>query len=129
MTAKVVQFNNIGAVTFSKNRRSKNIKIRVKPDQSVHVSFPFYASAKEISEFVMKNADWIANQKKKFEAKKTEIAENSELQTKLYTVVFFNGTKNKTTINGNRIEISVVDLNLDESRNYIENVVTDIYRQ
>ena len=43
MTAKVVQFKQIGPVTFIKNRRSKNIKISVKPDQTVRVSFPFYA--------------------------------------------------------------------------------------
>jgi hypothetical protein len=128
MTAKVVQFKQIGAVTFLKNRRSKNIKIRVKPDQSVHVSFPFYVSAKEVTAFLVKNTDWIVNQKQKFETKKATLAEGSELRTKLYHVVFLKGEKNKTIIHFNKIEIRVSDFNSIECRSYIENVITDIYR-
>lgn len=127
MTAKVVQFKQIGPVTFVKNRRSKNIKISVKPDQSVRVSFPFYASSSEVSQFVMKNIDWITNQQRKFETKKSKI-EESRFQTKLHTVIIQEGAENKLKVNGNILEIKLADLESESSRSYLENVIEGIYR-
>lgn len=127
MTAKVVQFNQIGPVTFVKNRRSKNIKISVKPDRSVRVSFPFYVSASEASQFVIKNIGWITGQQQKFEIKKSVI-EVGRFQTKLHTVQITEAPENKTKINGNLIEIKLTDLNSEHSRTYLENVVVGIYR-
>jgi len=128
MTAKVVQFKQIGAVTFLKSRRSKNIKISVKPDQSVQVSFPFYASSAEVTSFLLKNVEWITSQQQKIQSRKNTIAEGDILQTKLHRIVFLKGAKNKTTVNYFDIEIVVSDLNAAESQKYIENVVTGIYR-
>ena len=127
MTAKVVQFKQIGPVTFLKNRRSKNIKISVKPDQSVRVSFPFYVSAAEASQFVLKNIDWISKQKQKFAIIKTKI-DVSNFQTKLHTVTILEGGENKTKLNGNNVEIRLADLDSDDSRTYLENVIVEIYR-
>jgi len=127
MTAKVVQFKQIGPVTFLKNRRSKNIKISVKPDRSVRVSFPFYVSSTEASQFVLKNIDWISRQQQKFEIKKIKI-ELGLFQTKLHTVSILEGAVNKTKINGNNIEISLSDLDSESSRSYLENVIVGIYR-
>jgi len=127
MTAKVVQFKQIGPVTFIKNRRSKNIKISVKPDQSVRVSFPFYASSLEVSQFVMKNIDWISGQQQKFEIKRSKI-ETGQIQTRLHTIAIMEGAANKTKINFTNIEISLADLDSESSRSYLENVLVGIYR-
>lgn len=127
MTAKVVQFKQIGLVTLVKNRRSKNIKISVKPDRSVWVSFPFYVSSTEASQFVMKNIEWITGQQQKFDIKKSKI-EAGRFQTKLHTVQIIEATENKTRINNDFIEISLADLNSELSRNYLENVIVGIYR-
>ena len=127
MTAKVVQFKQIGSVNFIKNRRSKNIKIRVKPDQSVHVSFPFYVSSSEVSQFVMKSINWITEQQQKFETKKSKI-EAGQFQTKLHSVVIIEGSENKTKVNFTEIEIRLADFDSDSSRNYLENVMIGIYR-
>ena len=127
MTAKVVQFKQIGSVNFIKNRRSKNIKIRVKPDQSVHVSFPFFVSSSEVSHFVMKNINWITEQQQKFETKKSKI-EAGSFQTKLHSVVILEGAENKTKVNFTEIEIRLADFDSDSSRNYLENVMVGIYR-
>ena len=127
MTAKVVQFKQIGSVNFIKNRRSKNIKIRVKPDQSVHVSFPFYVSSSEVSHFVMKNINWITEQQQKFETKKSKI-DAGPFQTKLHSVVILEGAENKTKVNFTEIEIRLADFDSDGSRNYLENVMVGIYR-
>jgi predicted metal-dependent hydrolase len=127
MTAKVVQFQQIGPVTFVKNRRSKNIKISVKPDQSVRVSFPFYASSLEVSQFVMKNIGWISGQQQKFETKKSKI-ETGRIETRLHSITILEGDANKTKINFNNIEISLADLDSESSRSYLENVLVGIYR-
>lgn len=128
MTAKVVQFTQIGTVTFIKNRRSKNIKISVKPDQSVHVSFPVYVSSREVTDFVLKNTEWITSQQQKFKAKRNHIAEGTRIQTKLYTVVILSGLKNEAKRKDKIVEIKVSDINSEFSLKYIENVLTQIYR-
>ncbi len=128
MTAKVVQFQHIGPVTFLKSRRSKNIKISVKPDQTVRVSFPFFATASEVADFVVKNTDWITGQQRKFDSRKTAIDHDSRIKTKLHQVIFSIGPKNKTRINLDEIKIEVPDLDSPESRTYIENVLVGVYR-
>ncbi len=128
MTAKVVQFTQIGTVTLVRNRRSKNIKISVKPDQSVHVSFPYFVTSREVTDFVLKNTDWIAAQQLKFKNKRTNIIEGSRIETKLYTVVIQKGIKNEARRKGKIVELKIVDLNSETSAKYIENVLTQIYR-
>jgi predicted metal-dependent hydrolase len=127
MSAKVVQFKQIGPVIFFKNRRSKNIKISVKPDKTVRVSFPFYASSSEVSQFVTKNISWITGQQQKFETKKSKI-ETGQIQTRLHTITILEGAANKTKINFTSIEISLADIDSESSRNYLENVFVGIYR-
>ncbi len=127
MTAKVVQFAQIGPVTFKRNRRSKNIKISVKPDRSVHVSFPFYASSSEVSNFVMKSINWITDQQQKFDTKKSKI-EEGQFKTKLHIVTILKGSENKTIVNFEKIEIRLADFESDKSERYLENVMVGIYR-
>lgn len=127
MTAKVVQFTQIGPVTFKRNRRSKNIKIRVKPDRSVHVSYPFYVSSSEASQFVIKSIGWITDQQQKIETRKNKI-EESTFETKLHTITIIRGAENKTIINFNKIEIRLADFESDISEKYLENVLVGIYR-
>src|SRR5210317_1743316 len=93
MPGKVVHYKTIGTVTFLKTRRSKNIKISVKPDKSVLVSFPFYCTTKEVSGFVQKNEAWIKQQQQKMELQKNRIDSHSKIKTKLHTLVFFPGEK------------------------------------
>lgn len=128
MTAKVVQFKQIGQVTFVKNRRSKNIKISVKPNQSVRVSFPFYTTSAEAAIFVHKNLEWIRNQQKKFQTKTTYIYDGFQMQTKLYKIVFQKGIKNNITNNENVIIVDVEDFGSDVSRAYLENILNQVYR-
>ncbi|MEN8117909.1 MAG: SprT family zinc-dependent metalloprotease [Bacteroidota bacterium] len=128
MPVKVVHLKHIGNVTFSKNKRSKNIKISVKPDKSVLVSYPFYILTKKVVSFVQKNEDWIRRQQLKMESKKTRIKVDSELKTKLHTILFLKGTTNKIRKEGNKIQITVTDFGSDESLFFIEKNVTEVYR-
>ena len=128
MSNKVVQLNRIGTVTFSRNNRSKNIKISVKPDKTVLVSFPFYVSGKEVVAFVQKNEAWIKLQQQKFESKKNRIEAGSEIQTKIHTLTFFQGEKNNIVSEGNQISVFVTDFFSEYNQVYIENALTEIYR-
>jgi predicted metal-dependent hydrolase len=128
MPSQVVQLKYIGNVTFSQNRRSKNIKVSVKTDKSVLVSYPFYVSSKEVLAFVLKNEEWIRKQQDKMEARRTKIEPNSEIVTKLHTVKFVEGVGNKMTRKENEIEIMVADIKSDEGLTYIEKCLTGVYR-
>ena len=128
MTAKVVQFAQIGTVTFRKNRRSKNVKISVKPDKSVHVSFPFYVSTREVAAFVVKNEDWILSQQQKFEARKNVFDEGTTLKTKLYNIVFVRGEKDEAFRSNYNLTLKVKDFNSESSKRFIENTLLAIYR-
>jgi predicted metal-dependent hydrolase len=128
MASQVVQLKHIGNVTFSQNKRSKNIKLSVKADKSVLVSFPFYISSKEALTFVLKNEDWIRLQQEKMNLRKTKIKPNSVLKTKLHTVSFVVGEDNKIRKKGNEIEIIVSDIESDEALDFIDIHLTAIYR-
>ena len=128
MSVHVVQFSQIGLVTFKKNRRSKNIKISVKPDQSVHVSFPFYVSSLEVKNFVLKNTDWITAQQEKFKVKRNPVLNGTQIQTKLYMVQITEGLKNEARRNGSVVELNVTDLNNETCRSYIEAILVQVYR-
>lgn len=128
MTNKVVHINDIGKVTFFPNKRSKNIKISVKPDKSVLVSFPYFVSNYEVANFVQKNSGWIRKQQDKFELKRNLYQKGDELKTKLHLVVFLKGTKNKVEHRGEVIKIFVRDFETHESQDFIEKVLTEVYR-
>ena len=128
MSNKVVQLNRIGTVTFSRNKRSKNIKISVKPDKTVLVSFPFYVSGKEVAAFVQKNEGWIIKQQQKFDVRKKSINPGDEIHTKLHTIAFLKGEKNKVVSENTRINIFLNDFESDHAKAYIENVITETYR-
>lgn len=128
MTAKVVQFTQIGPVSFQRNRRSKNIKIRVKPDQSVHVSFPWYALSAEVVNFVNKNTAWIILQKQKMADKKPELLAESVIKTKLHTIEIKKGEKLEAIRKNNQIEIFVDDFESEKSRLFVQSIIESIYR-
>ncbi len=128
MSSKVVQFKTIGLVTFSRNRRSKNIKISVKPDKSVLVSFPFFCSTKEIITFVQNNEAWILRQQKKTDQRRNRINFGSKLVTKLHTIEFELGSKYSFTVDNEDIKITVENFDSDKTFEFIENILTQVYR-
>lgn len=128
MPSKVVQLKHIGNITLSQNRRSKNIKVSVKADKSVLVSFPFYISKNEVLAFVLKNEAWIKKQQDKMELRKTKVEPNSELKTKLHTVKFVQGDDFRIEQIGNVIKLFVPDFESEEGLAFLENNLTEIYR-
>lgn len=128
MPKKVVQFDRIGSVTFSKNKRSKNIKISVKPNKKVLVSFPFFVSVHDAVTFVQKNERWIRQQQEKFELKKFRLNENTIIHTKLHRVVFQKGNAADVSVTDKQVTIIVADFKTEETAVFAENILTQIYR-
>ena len=128
MPKKVVQFDRIGNVTFSKNRRSKSIKISVKPNNSVLVSFPFFVQTKEALAFVVKNEGWIRKQQEKFNSQRNKLDENLVLQTRQHKIVFVSGEKTGAEVKGNTVVITSANFEDENTKWLVENVLTGIYR-
>jgi len=128
MPNKVVHFESIGAVTFFRNRRSKSMKISIKPDKSVLVSYPSFVCEDEVFHFLSKHEDWIRKHQSKMKTQWTNYKSGSELQTKNHTIRFQQAAKNHANKSGNSILVSVQNFDSDESRNFIEKVITEIYR-
>ncbi|HYQ58139.1 MAG TPA: SprT family zinc-dependent metalloprotease [Draconibacterium sp.] len=128
MASQVVHLKHIGKVTFSQNRRNKNIKLSVKPDKSVLVSFPFFISPKEAMAFVAKNEKWVLKQQEKMQARSTAIKPDTEIETKLHKVRIIQGKKNEARRKGDTIILSIMDFNNDDSIAFIDDILTAIYR-
>ncbi|MCK3682762.1 SprT family zinc-dependent metalloprotease [Maribellus sp. YY47] len=128
MPNQVVQLKHIGQVTFSKNSRSKNIKLSIKPDKSILVSYPFYVSSKEVVNFVLKNEAWILEQQSRLDARKTKIDPEAGMKTKLYQVQFLKSDANRVSRKGKVIRIMLADFDSDQSKAFAEKCLTEIYR-
>lgn len=128
MASQVVQLKHIGKVTFSQNQRSKNIKLSVKPDKSVLVSFPFFITPKEALAFVVKNEQWILKQQEKMQARLVSIKPGSEINTKLHKIQIIQGKDKDVKRNGNTITISVSDFTNEDSLAFIDENLIGIYR-
>ncbi len=129
MSKKVVHFKNIGKVTFFPNRISKSIKISIKPDRSVLVSFPYFVSQKNAAAFLLKNEELIIQQHKKNETYRSPLKEGFLTKTKMHTVSLQKGSKTGVTdIRDGNITIFTENFDSEETRSIVEEIMTEIYR-
>lgn len=129
MPNKVVHFKSIGPVTFFRNRRSKKLKISVKPDKSVLVSFPFFVSEKEVLSFLERSEVWIRKQQEKVTAQQKSFDEGFFMKTKLHTVILGKGpVTGEVDVNDNEVTVFIQDFNTENARLAVEYTLTQIYR-
>ncbi len=129
MSKKVVHFKSIGKVTFFPNRISKSIKISIKPDKSVLVSFPYFVSQKKAAAFLLENEKLIIQQQKKSETYRSPLKEGLLTKTKMHTVSLQKGSKTGVTdIKDGNITIYIENFDSEETRNIVEGIMTEIYR-
>ena len=76
MSQKQINFDSVGKIIFRKNRRAKNISIRIKSSAGIVVTLPYYASYKTAEKFVESKKEWIKKIAKyyKIEEKKLWVA-------------------------------------------------------
>jgi len=127
MATKVVYFESIGEVTFYRNRRSRRLKISVKPDKSVLVSYPMLATEKDVMSFLTKNENWIISQQEHLAHSETVYADGSVINTKLYTIYLLSGEDREIEKNGEMIKLTVKDFRSEQDRQMINNVLTQVY--
>ncbi|MFW5755020.1 MAG: M48 family metallopeptidase [Tangfeifania sp.] len=129
MPNKVVHFESIGAVTFSRNRRSKSMKISIKPDKSILVSYPFFVTEKEVLAFLNKNEEWIRKHQKKVETQQVKFSEGFFLKTKMHSVTLRKGpVTGQVDVKDNDVTIFIQDFNSESARLAVEHSLTQIYR-
>lgn len=128
MANKVVQYKNLGPVTFSRNRRSKSIRISVKPDKSVRVSYPFYTSMKEVQAFLAKSEAWIRDHQVKMAGKQTPYEPGMIKKTRMHVVEFYQGERCYSASTGSAVRIYSPDFQSEQTRDFIEKVMITIYR-
>jgi predicted metal-dependent hydrolase len=88
MNIKVIHIQSLGNVTFSQNARARSIRLRVKPDQTILVSFPPYVSFREALRFTEQHAEWVIRQKVKNELRLPKFSEDEPVKTRTYTIYF-----------------------------------------
>lgn len=128
MPNKVVHFENIGPVTFFRNRRSKNMKISVKPDKSVLISFPFFVSEREVLSFLARNEAWIRKQQDKAIAVRKEFREGETIPTKFHQVELCSGKTQDVETIGKVVKIYSPDFNSEKTRDFLEDILNQVYR-
>ncbi len=85
MPEKIIHVDNIGNVTFRKNKRSKNVSIAIRPMKGVVVNLPFYLSYRFALNIVEKKQTWILSHLpkiEKIENKATIFTENTSFNTR-----------------------------------------------
>jgi predicted metal-dependent hydrolase len=128
MPNKVVHFKSIGPVTFFRNRRSKSMKISVKPDKSVLVSFPLFVSEKEVLSFLARNEVWIRKQQEKAVSLQKKYTGSSEIKTKLHIVELHQGQTAQVETVGKVVKVYANDFNSENDRFFLEDILNQVYR-
>jgi predicted metal-dependent hydrolase len=129
MPNKVVHFKSIGPVTFFRNRRSKNMKISVKPDKSVLISFPFFVSEKEVLSFLERNESWIRKQQEKVSSRQQTFREGFFAKTKMHTLTLAKGHQTGTVdVKNYDVTVFIRDFQTESARLVVEHTLTRIYR-
>jgi predicted metal-dependent hydrolase len=128
MPNKVVHYKSIGPVTFFRNRLSKSMKISVKPDKSVLVSFPMFVSLKEATTFLSKHEDWILKQQEKAAAARKLYPHGLSIPTKLHLIELCQGKIGEIITKGNILQLYAEDFNSEAGHLFLEDILNQVYR-
>lgn len=111
MSEKIIQVDQIGNVTFRKNRRSKNVSITIRPMTGIVVNLPSYLSYRLALTIVEKKKTWILTHLpaiEKIENRATVFSEKTTFSTK-YRQLFidkYRGNEIQTKITADSIQIN-----------------------
>lgn len=125
---KVVHLDGVGEVSFSPNHRSKNIKLRVKSDGSVWVSFPYCLSEAKVVAFVDANIAWICEQQKKLKTRRTRLQPGTAWKTRFYDIHFVKGSRRYVHVEGRKVTLELLDWEAPETLRLVENTMESLYR-
>jgi predicted metal-dependent hydrolase len=106
MPVKVVLLPDLGNVTFSQNHRSRRMKLSVRPNQKILVSFPPFVTFSQATKFAEKHKNWIISQKQKFLNSAGKITLEFPVKTRFHTVNIQTGGE-KFSVKQKKFEITI----------------------
>jgi predicted metal-dependent hydrolase len=86
MPVKVVLLPDIGNVTFSQSHRSRRLKLSVRPNQKILVSYPPSVTFSQATRFAEKHKNWILGQHHKLLNHARKLTPEFPLKTRFHTV-------------------------------------------
>jgi predicted metal-dependent hydrolase len=133
MSAKYINIEQVGSVSFTINDRSRRIRLSVKSDGEIVVSMPPSALYKDAVRFVETKADWILKQKAKIQSKATLFAPESCFKTRFHQLAITKGNTDKVY---NRVGNGIIQIFIPEKVNhtqpkvqeFIKNTLVDVMR-
>ncbi len=129
MTQKVVNIDPVGEITISKNRRSRKLRMTVRPDKQVVVTIPFYSSFRDAETFARNNTEWIIKQQKKYDTVSVKYTIGSNILTKFHILsVLESPGICKAVKSGKQVDIFVTNDYEQVVQDFIREVIIRIYR-
>lgn len=134
MNTRNLELEGIGQVNITRRKGTRRISMRVKPDGSVQVNHPWFATQKEILAFVVQHAEWIHTHQQKMVEKRFLYSLNSTLETKHHSIQILPIDKGKlqAAFKGNQVVLTVPsEFNSDSEQvqQFIKKVVTEVCRK
>jgi predicted metal-dependent hydrolase len=132
MPVKVVLLPEVGNVTFSQNLRSRRLKLSVRPNQKVLVSFPPYVTFLQATRFAEKHKNWILGQQQKFLNHAWKLTPEFPVKTRFHTVNI-QPDGEKFSVKQKKFEITITypqifSLSDEEVGEYLARIMDGIYR-
>lgn len=132
MPVKVVLLPEIGKITFSQNLRSTRLKLSVRANQKVLVSYPPYVSFREAADFAIKHSEWILQQQKKYTVGSAALTPGMPFKTRYHTLYVLSGGE-KFSVRQKKFEIAILypeNLQPEDPQvtEYFRHILTGVYR-
>jgi predicted metal-dependent hydrolase len=129
-----LEIEGIGQVNITRRRGTKRISMRLKPDGSVQVYHPWFASQKEVLAFVIQHSDWIRTHQQKLDEKRFYYSLNSTVETKNHSIHILPIEKGKLQAALKEKEVvltvpSEFEIGSDQVQQFIKKVVTEVCRK
>lgn len=86
MAATAYHIEGIGNVSLTRRKGSKSLSMRLKPDGTVCVNYPWFATKQQLVDFIMGNVAWIEKQRAKIEQKQPKFYIGQTITTKFHRI-------------------------------------------
>lgn len=126
MTTKNIEIDRIGNVTFTINERSRRIRISIKSDGEIVVSFPSAVPVRDAIRFVESKVDWILKQKTKIKLRLTLFAPESCFKTRFHQLAITKGNTDKVY---NRVGNGVIQIFIPDRVNHEQPKVQEFIKK
>jgi len=126
MTTKYINIEQVGSVSFIINERSQRIRISLKSDGEIVVSFPPTVPVRDAVRFVESKVDWILKQKTKIKSRLTLFAPESCFKTRFHKLAI---TKGNTDRVYNRVGNGVIQIFIPDRVNHEQPKVQEFIKK